>query len=66
MVFDYLLLNDRPVSSGVNLADIQALLNTIITWPTDVYDLKYLLAAIQSELGGSKDDPVLLECLGEL
>jgi hypothetical protein len=31
-----------------------------------MYDLNNLLAIIQSELGGSKDDPLLLECLGEL
>lgn len=55
MVFEHQLLNDRP-----------ALLKTITTWPRDIYDLDSLMSSIQSESRASKDDPLLLECIGEL
>ncbi|WVQ84653.1 hypothetical protein IAT38_006808 [Cryptococcus sp. DSM 104549] len=55
LVFGHLLVNDKP-----------ALLQTITTWPTDVYDLSSVVEAIQGELQATRDDPVLLECLGEL
>ncbi|WVR07632.1 hypothetical protein IAU60_004674 [Kwoniella sp. DSM 27419] len=55
MVFGHLLVNDR-----------QTLLKTITTWPIDVYDFNTVLSAVQGELQASKDDPILLECLGEL
>lgn len=55
MVFDHLLENDRP-----------ALLKTITSWPREIYDLESLMRTLQSELQGSKDDPLLLECVGEL
>jgi len=55
MVFEHQLLNDRP-----------ALLQTITTWPKEIYDLESLMSSIQSESRASKDDPILLECIGEL
>jgi len=55
MVFEHQLLNDRP-----------ALLKTITTWPKEIYDLDSLMNSIQSESRASKDDPLLLECIGEL
>jgi hypothetical protein len=55
MVFEHQLLNDRP-----------ALLKTITTWPKEIYDLDSLMSSIQSESRASKDDPLLLECIGEL
>lgn len=55
MVFNHLLENDRP-----------ALLKTITTWPREIYNLDSLMSTIQSELHASKDDPLLLECVGEL
>jgi hypothetical protein len=55
MVFEHQLLNDRP-----------ALLKTITTWPKEIYDLDSLMGSIQSESRASKDDPLLLECIGEL
>ncbi|WVF72944.1 hypothetical protein IAT40_007762 [Kwoniella sp. CBS 6097] len=55
MVFGHLLVNDRA-----------ALLKTITSWPTDIYDLSTVQGAVQGELAASKDDPILLECLGEL
>jgi hypothetical protein len=55
MVFEHQLPNDRP-----------ALLKTITTWPKEIYDLDSLMSSIQSESRASKDDPLLLECIGEL
>ncbi|OCF38071.1 vacuolar protein sorting 41 [Kwoniella heveanensis BCC8398] len=55
MVFGHLLVNDRV-----------ALLKTITSWPTDIYDLNTVMGAVQGELTASKDEPILLECLGEL
>ncbi|OWT37452.1 vacuolar protein sorting 41 [Cryptococcus neoformans Bt1] len=55
MVFTHLLINDK-----------QALLKVITSWPTEIYDLTTLVEAIQGELQASHDDPLLLECLGEL
>ncbi|WWD19691.1 hypothetical protein CI109_104155 [Kwoniella shandongensis] len=55
MVFGHLLLNDK-----------QALLKTITTWPVEVYDVNTVVGAVQGELQATKDDPILLECLGEL
>ena len=55
MVFEHQLVNDRP-----------ALLKTITTWPREIYDLDSLMSSIQSESRASKDDPLLLECIGEL
>ena len=55
MVFEHLLENDRP-----------ALLKTITTWPREIYDIDSVMRTIQSELQGSKNDPLLLECVGEL
>ena len=55
MVFEHQLLNDRP-----------ALLKTITTWPREIYDFDSLMSSIQSESRASKDDPILLECIGEL
>jgi hypothetical protein len=55
MVLEYLLEDDRP-----------ALLKTITTWPRDIYDFESIMSSIQSESRGSKDDPLLLECIGEL
>nr|XP_019044083.1 vacuolar protein sorting 41 [Kwoniella bestiolae CBS 10118]OCF23013.1 vacuolar protein sorting 41 [Kwoniella bestiolae CBS 10118] len=55
MVFGHLLVNDR-----------QALLKTITSWPTDIYDMNTVMGAVQGELEATKDDPILLECLAEL
>ncbi|KAK8853266.1 hypothetical protein IAR55_003968 [Kwoniella newhampshirensis] len=55
MVFGHLLLNDK-----------NALLRTITSWPMEVYDVNTVVGAVQGELDASKDDPILLECLGEL
>lgn len=55
MVFNHLLEHDRP-----------ALLKTITSWPSEIYDLDSLMRTIQDELQGSKNDPLLLECVGEL
>lgn len=55
MVFEHLLENDRP-----------ALLKTITSWPREIYDIDSVMRTIQSELQGSKNDPLLLECVGEL
>ncbi|KIR53471.1 vacuolar protein sorting 41 [Cryptococcus gattii Ru294] len=55
MVFTHLLINDK-----------QALPKVITSWPTEIYDLTTLVEAIQGELQASHDDPILLECLGEL
>ncbi|OCF77367.1 vacuolar protein sorting 41 [Kwoniella mangroviensis CBS 8886] len=45
---------------------LQALLKTITSWPTDIYDMNTVMGAVQGELEATKDDPVLLECLAEL
>ena len=45
---------------------IQTLLKTVTTWPSDVYDLNTVMSAVQGELHATKDDPLLLECMGEL
>lgn len=55
MVLEHLLEDDRP-----------ALLKTITSWPRDVYDFDSIMSSIQSESRASKDDPLLLECIGEL
>lgn len=55
MVLNHLLETDRP-----------ALLQTITSWPKEIYDLDSLMRTLQSELHASKDDPTLLECVGEL
>lgn len=41
-------------------------MSTVKAWPTDVYDSDKVVSAVQSELGATKDDPVLLEVLAEL
>ncbi|WWC91761.1 uncharacterized protein L201_006708 [Kwoniella dendrophila CBS 6074] len=55
MVFGHLLVNDRC-----------ALLKTITSWPTDIYDMNTVMGAVQGELEATKDDSILLECLAEL
>jgi hypothetical protein len=55
MVLEHLLEDDRL-----------ALLKTITSWPRDVYDFDSIMSSIQSESRASKDDPLLLECIGEL
>jgi hypothetical protein len=44
----------------------QALLRTITSWPSEIYDMNAIMGAVQGELEATKDDPVLLECMGEL
>ncbi|WVO14232.1 hypothetical protein L204_101864 [Cryptococcus depauperatus] len=55
MVFSYLLVNDK-----------NALLKTVTSWPTEIYDLAGIIEAVEGELRATHDDPILLECLGEL
>ncbi|GFZ48801.1 hypothetical protein JCM24511_06550 [Saitozyma sp. JCM 24511] len=55
MILGHLLINDKD-----------ALLRTITSWPSDIYDMNAIMGAVQGELDATKDDPVLLECMGEL
>ena len=44
----------------------QALSNTIKSWPVEVLDFNTAISAVQGELKATIDDPLLLECIGEL
>ncbi|RXK35663.1 vacuolar protein sorting 41 [Tremella mesenterica] len=55
MIIGYLVVNDRLL-----------LLEILTTWPADVYDIGTVMSAVQGELQATKDDPTLLECMGEL
>ena len=75
MILNHFLLNDKPVSCFAQLcrhkacdppADKQQLLATINKWPADIYDLRSIMADVQSELDAVRTDTVLLEVMGEL
>ncbi|KAL1412380.1 Vacuolar protein sorting-associated protein 41 [Vanrija albida] len=55
MVLGHLLVNDKGT-----------LLETVKTWPIDIYDSSSIIGAVQSELEATKDDPVLLEVMAEI
>ncbi|KAI5452845.1 Vacuolar protein sorting-associated protein 41 [Naganishia albida] len=55
MVLAHFLANDQS-----------ALLRTIKTWPSDIYDVQAVIVAVQGELEAVKSSPTLMECLAEL
>lgn len=67
MVLGHLLVNDKTVSwKLVAPANSQALLETVTTWPIEIYDSNAVISAVQSELDATKNDPILLEVMAEL
>ncbi len=44
----------------------QALLNTIRTWPQDIYDIGTIILAIEGFTSRENTPSILLECLAEL